>query len=61
MTVQVRAGGLTFSVETAGSGPPLVFIRGWSMSGRFFQRQLAGLSGRFRVIVPGRFPVAQAR
>src|SRR5215469_5052766 len=52
MTAQVRAGGVTFSVESAGSGPPLVFIHGWSMSGRFFRRQLAGLSGRFRVIVP---------
>lgn len=52
MTRQVRADGVTFSVETAGSGPPLVFIHGWSMSGRFFRRQLAGLSGRFGVIVP---------
>src|SRR5262249_52305239 len=52
MTAQVRAGGVTFSVESAGSGPPVVFIHGWSMSGRFFRRQLAGLSGRFSVIVP---------
>jgi non-heme chloroperoxidase len=47
MTGQVRAGGVTFSVETAGSGPPVVLIHGWSMSGRFFRRQLDGLSGRF--------------
>jgi pimeloyl-ACP methyl ester carboxylesterase len=52
MTAQVRACGVMFSVETAGSGPPLVCIHGWSMSGRFFQRQLAGLSGHFGVIVP---------
>jgi non-heme chloroperoxidase len=52
MTGQVRVNDVTFSVETAGSGPPVVFIHGWSMSGRFFRRQLAGLSGRFDVVVP---------
>jgi pimeloyl-ACP methyl ester carboxylesterase len=52
MTSEVRAGDVTFSLEAAGSGPPVVFIHGWSMSGRFFRRQLAGLSDRFEVIVP---------
>jgi non-heme chloroperoxidase len=52
MTEQVRANGVTFSVQAAGSGPPVVLIHGWSMSGRFFARQLAGLAGRHRVIVP---------
>jgi non-heme chloroperoxidase len=52
MTEQVRANGVTFSVEAAGSGPPVVLVHGWSMSGRFFQRQLDGLAGRHRVIVP---------
>jgi non-heme chloroperoxidase len=52
MTRQLRANGVTFSVDEAGSGPPLVLIHGWTMSGRFFRRQLDGLSGRFRVIVP---------
>jgi len=51
-TAQVRVDDVTFSVDAAGSGPPVVFIHGWSMSGRFFRRQLDGLSGRFRVIVP---------
>jgi non-heme chloroperoxidase len=52
MTEQVRANDVTFSVQAAGSGPPVVLIHGWSMSGRFFQRQLTGLAGRHRVIVP---------
>jgi non-heme chloroperoxidase len=52
MTEQLRANGVTFSVEAAGSGPPVVFIHGWTMSGRFFRRQLDGLSARFRVVVP---------
>ena len=52
MTGQVRVRDVTFSVETAGSGQPVVFIHGWSMSGRFFRRQLEGLSDRFGVIVP---------
>ena len=49
---QVRVNDVTFAVTTAGSGPPVVLIHGWSMSGRFFQRQLDGLAGRHRVIVP---------
>ncbi len=52
MTEQLRVNDVTFSVEAAGSGPPVVFIHGWSMSGRFFRRQLAGLSDRFAVVVP---------
>jgi non-heme chloroperoxidase len=52
MTQQVRVNDVTFSVDEAGGGPPVVFIHGWTMSGRFFRRQLDGLSGRFRVVVP---------
>jgi non-heme chloroperoxidase len=52
VTGQVAVNDVTFWVETAGTGPPVVFIHGWSMSGQFFRRQLAGLSDRFSVIVP---------
>ena len=52
MTEQLRANDVTFSVDIAGSGPPLVFIHGWTMSGRFFRRQLEGLSDRFTVVIP---------
>ncbi len=45
MTQEIRAGDVTFSVEDAGTGAPVVFIHGWSMSGRFFQRQLAHFAG----------------
>jgi pimeloyl-ACP methyl ester carboxylesterase len=33
-----------------GSGPPVVFVAGWTMSGEVFEHQLAGLASRFRVI-----------
>ena len=52
MTQQVRVNDVTFSVETAGSGRPIVLIHGWTMSGRFFQRQVPELSESFQVIVP---------
>ena len=51
MTQELRIGDVTFSVETEGSGQPIVFIHGWSMSGRFFQRQLGQFPGH-QVIVP---------
>jgi non-heme chloroperoxidase len=52
MTQQLRVNDVTFSVETAGSGQPIVLIHGWSMSGRFFQRQVPELSASFQVVVP---------
>jgi non-heme chloroperoxidase len=52
MTQRLRVHDVTFSVDEAGSGPPVMLIHGWTMSGRFFRRQLEGLSGRFRVVVP---------
>jgi non-heme chloroperoxidase len=52
MTQQLRVNDVTFSVETAGSGRPVVLIHGWSMSGRFFQRQVPELSASFQVVVP---------
>lgn len=52
MTQQLRVNDVTFSVDVAGSGPPIVFIHGWTMSGRFFRCQLDGLSGSLQVIVP---------
>jgi non-heme chloroperoxidase len=52
MAREVHVGDVAFSVEDAGTGPPIVFIHGWSMSGRFFQRQLAHFAGTHRVIIP---------
>jgi non-heme chloroperoxidase len=52
MAQQIRVGDVSFSVEDAGAGTPVVFVHGWSMSGRFFQRQLDQLTGTHRVIVP---------
>lgn len=49
---RIRVNGTSFSVEAAGKGSPVVLIHGWSMSGRFFQRQLAELPMAHQVIVP---------
>jgi non-heme chloroperoxidase len=52
MAQEIRIGDVSFSVEDAGAGPPVVFVHGWSMSGRFFGRQLDQLAGKHRVIIP---------
>lgn len=41
--------GARIYVEKVGSGTPILFIHGWTMSGRFWCRQMAGLSDRFCV------------
>jgi non-heme chloroperoxidase len=48
----VLVNGVQLSVESGGSGPPLVFLHGWSMSGRFFQRQPAYFRSRNFTMVP---------
>lgn len=37
-------------VESAGSGPAILLVHGWTMSSRFWLRQMTGLSDRFRVV-----------
>jgi non-heme chloroperoxidase len=44
--------GCSLYVEDVGTGTPVVFIHGWSMSGRFFAQQVPVLSRSFRVVVP---------
>jgi pimeloyl-ACP methyl ester carboxylesterase len=66
MARELRIGDVTFFVEDEGAGPPIVFIHGWSMSGRFFQRQLSHFAAAHRVIIPdlrghGRVPAADRR
>ena len=48
--LQSAAGSLYY--EEAGSGPPLLLIHGFPLSGGIWNRQLAGLAGKFRVIAP---------
>jgi non-heme chloroperoxidase len=43
---------VTLSVQIEGNGSAIVLIHGWSMSGRFFQRQIPDLSSHHHVIVP---------
>lgn len=44
------APGVELFYREAGSGTPLVFIPGWTFSSAIFERQLTGLSDRYRVI-----------
>jgi pimeloyl-ACP methyl ester esterase len=45
------AQGVRIHYETAGDGPPLVFLHGWAMSGRVWRLQ-EGLAERYRLVVP---------
>ncbi|MCG6878552.1 MAG: alpha/beta hydrolase [Deltaproteobacteria bacterium] len=42
--------GARIYVETAGSGTPILLVHGWTMSGRFWCRQMAGLCDRYQVV-----------
>ncbi len=42
--------GARIYVEMAGEGIPILLVHGWTMSGRFWRRQMAGLSDRFMVV-----------
>ncbi len=42
--------GVELHYHTAGAGPPLVMVHGWNQTAALFERQVAGLSDRFRVI-----------
>jgi pimeloyl-ACP methyl ester carboxylesterase len=44
--------GACLKYEDQGTGRPLVFLHGWGMQSAFFKDQVAGLSPRFRVVVP---------
>lgn len=47
----VEAGdGALLYYELTGSGPPILFVHGWMMSGRFWKKQVEGLSGQFTVV-----------
>lgn len=50
VTVEADDGG-RIHVTERGSGPPLVFLHGVSLSGVVFHHQVAALSDRFRVVV----------
>jgi len=36
--------------QVRGSGPPLIFVHGWAMSGNFWKKQVEAFSGNYRVI-----------
>ena len=42
--------GARIYVEMAGKGIPILLVHGWTMTGRFWRRQMAGLSHGFRVV-----------
>jgi non-heme chloroperoxidase len=43
-------GGIRLACDDVGSGRPVLLIHGVSMSRRFFERNVDGLAGRFRVV-----------
>ncbi len=47
--VETSDGALIY-YEVTGSGPPILFVHGWMMSGRFWRKQVEGLSGEFTVV-----------
>ena len=51
MPTMTTSDGITLHYRDEGSGSPLVIIPGWGCSGRYFDRQLASLSQRMRVVV----------
>ena len=36
--------------EVEGEGRPIVFVHGWSASGKFYARNVEGLKDRFKVV-----------
>ncbi len=44
------ADGVEIAYTELGSGPPVVFVPGWTMSGEVFEHQLAELASSYRVI-----------
>lgn len=46
----ITSDGVRLHVETHGVGRPLVLVHGWTMSCRFFDRQVKELSNRFKVV-----------
>ena len=42
--------GVALHYDTAGFGTPLVLVHGWNQTAALFERQVAGLSDRFRVV-----------
>lgn len=47
--VETSDGALIYCEET-GDGPPMLFVHGWTMSSRFWVRQVEGLSRDFTVV-----------
>ncbi len=49
-TIQAPDGAILY-YEVKGEGPPILFLHGWTMSGKFWQKQVDKLSKDFMVIV----------
>jgi len=57
-TVAVEGGSLP--VWTAGAGPAVVCLHGWTLDHRMWGPQIAALAGRFRLVMPDRRGCGQA-
>ncbi len=49
---KMTVNGAELSFRDEGSGHPLLLLHGWSMSGRFFERQMQPFAAQYRVVVP---------
>lgn len=47
--VETGDGALVY-YEVTGDGAPILFVHGWTMSGRFWDRQVEGLAPHFAVV-----------
>src|SRR5208282_3232403 len=52
LMAKMTVNGAELSFRDEGSGHPLLLLHGWSMSGRFFERQMQPFAAQYRVVVP---------
>ena len=64
MKAYIQSSGVQLAYNDSGSGPAILLIHGWGVSGALFAGQIDSLADRYRVVVPdlpghgssGRFP-----
>ncbi|MCJ7558779.1 MAG: alpha/beta hydrolase [Gammaproteobacteria bacterium] len=52
MKEQIQSSGVHLAYEDVGSGPAILLIHGWGVSGALFAGQVDSLAGRHRILVP---------
>jgi pimeloyl-ACP methyl ester carboxylesterase len=49
-TIEIAVPGGNIVAEVAGTGPPILFVHGWTLDRRSWRPQLLGLAGSFRIM-----------